>query len=116
MLDGLLNLILSIFFWLASLVTSIFTAPILGITKVIWPNLDSYLSTTVTFWNRLLTGVGFAKEVFLNVTGFPRALLNLIITYFFARFSLTATKRAFKFIANVYYFIRGQRSGDLQLR
>ena len=107
MLDGLLDFILTIFFWIASLISSLIFVPVMAVFQAIFPNFDSYLDITITFWNRILDGVVFAKEVFLNVTGFPRSFLNIIITYWFAKLSIMATKRAFKFLVNMYMLIRG---------
>lgn len=113
MLNGLLELILKFFFWIASIISSIVFAPLIGLLSVVFPNFNEYLDTILTFWNRLLLGIAWGKEVFLNVTGFSRSLFIILVTYWYARFALMVTKRAIKFIANMYLFIRGSKTDGL---
>lgn len=110
MFETFLKLILQLIFYISSMMNSILINPILWLFNAIYPNFNTWLGDSIVFWQRLLNGVNFAKEVFLNVTGFPRSLFILIVGFYFLKFSLMLPIRAYKFLINLYFIIRGNRA------
>lgn len=85
---------------------SIFTAPILALVSLVFPNLDSYISTFNVFLNTyILPGVAFAREVFLNVTGYPRALLSTLAFILLAKLTFHISIIPLRFLYNVIRFL-----------
>lgn len=112
MLNGLVEIVLNVFFAIAGLISSIIISPILLLLEPLFPNLDSYLDIAMSFFGRFCNGVAFAKEVFLNITGYPRALFVILVTYIFARLAFMVSKRVFLFIYNMYSVVRGTKGGS----
>lgn len=108
MINSILEAILWVFTQLCQFLSNIILFPIYSALSLILPDLSSYTSIVGQFFNQyILNGLGFAKEVFLNVTGFPRELFNIMVIFFAAKVSYMATKRAIKFIINLYSTIKG---------
>lgn len=103
---GFIDLIIKFLGTILSLIIS----PLLSTFNTIVPNLNSYLVIFGNFYIKLLKGVAFAKEVFLNTTGFPRELFYLVIIFFFGKMVGMVALRSRRFIFNLYYLIRGSKS------
>lgn len=99
---NLLKFILDILFYIASIVLNIIAIPFMTALSPLIPNLSTYLGTFNTFCDTyLFRGLAFCREVFLNVTGYPRALFYVLITFFLAKLSLHLFIVAFKFLRNI---------------
>lgn len=109
MINAILEGILWVFTQLCQFLSNIILFPVYTALSLIFPDLSGYINDVGLFINQyLLHGLGFAKEVFLNVTGFPRAFFNIIVIFFAGKVSYMATKRSIKFIVNIYKTIKGQ--------
>lgn len=103
--QAVLNFIVDIFFFIARIINVAIFSPILAIFSTIFPNIN-LVENISAFLERIIVGIGFAKETFLNLTGFPRPLFTAFVTFFFARFFLTSTIRTYLFILRMYRLIK----------
>lgn len=101
MLAGLSNLIIKFIFSIIKLFSSVITAPFMLILNLLLPNFSNFVGYANQFINQyLLHGIAFFREIILNVTGFPRDLLQSLIAYVLARVSFDIAKRPIKFVIN----------------
>lgn len=108
MINSILEAILWLFVQLCQFVSSILLMPIWVAISAIFPDLSSFIGQVYTFINQyILHYLGFAKEVFLNVTGFPREFFNAMVIFFMGKLTYMAVKRSIKFIINIYRTIKG---------
>ena len=99
---GLFRLILN---FIGSIASTII-APLLSMFSVAYPKFyDAFANTD--FFSRALTGISFAREVFLNVTGFPRVVFYALVNLFFVKVGFMILLRSFKFMIRMYYILRG---------
>lgn len=109
MINAILEAVLWVFTALCQFLSNIILFPIYSALKLIFPDLSTYVNAVGQFFNDyILHGLGFAKETFLNVTGFPRPFFNAIVVFFSAKVGYMVTKRSIKFILNIYRAIKGQ--------
>lgn len=114
--DGFLNtiftFILNTLIMFANLILEVLLAPVTGLIRLIFPSLDQ---AEVIFSNFLNTyaipGITFARELFLNVTGYPRELLSLLAIIFAAKITYHIAVIPIKFLlrifASVFHFTFG---------
>lgn len=108
MINAILNLILKLILWVAGLIYSVITVPILALVNTIFPDFSVFLSDFQLYvTDYLFKGLAFAREVFLSITGFPRPLLTLLVTIFLGKFAFHFAVLPIKFIINIYRSIRG---------
>lgn len=101
MLNNILSFIVKGFFWLLNIISQVIIAPLMFLIRFLFPDLANYLVATENFfYDYVLNGVAFVKEVILNVTGFPRPLFNLLITIWLGYIAYNIAKRPIKFILN----------------
>lgn len=102
MFNTIIQFLLNLLIKFSALLMSIFTAPILALVSVIFPNLDIYISTFNVYLNNyVLPGVAFAREVFLNVTGYPRSLLSTLAFIFLAKLTFKISIIPLRFLYNI---------------
>lgn len=108
MLNNILSAILKFFFWVIGLLAEIITAPVFNLVKALFPPLSDYHTAFATYTiNYVLKGLAFAREIFLNVTGFPRPLFHLLINLYLARLTFHLLSIPVKFIINTIRMVRG---------
>lgn len=113
MFNALVSVIFKFILWLAKILSNIILAPITLLLcgadghSGILPNMSTYISNINTFINDYwFNGVAFIREVFFNVTGFPRDLIGLTVTLILAVYGFKISFRAFAFLLNMIKFIR----------
>lgn len=100
--QALLSFFLNIIFTLSKYVIDFVAIPFMLAVTPLFPNLGSYLDNFNQFCNDyIFKGLIFAREVFLNVTGYPRSLFYALITFFLGKLTLHLFIIAFKFIRNI---------------
>lgn len=103
MQDILINLLM----WIVTTLSSIFITPIVSLLTSAMPDLGIALNSITTFVNTYLVKfIAFAKEVFLNVSCCPEALLNLVITYLLFKIAIHAGIQAFKLILKIWNLVK----------
>lgn len=108
MLNSILSAILKFLFWFIGFIAEIITSPIFNLVKSLFPPLAEYHTAFATYTiNYVLKGLAFAREIFLNVTGFPRPFFHLLINLFLARLTFHLLSIPVKFIINTIQMVRG---------
>lgn len=108
MINSLIEGILQLFITISTWIVGIILLPIYSLVSIFFPNFNEYLYYFNLFLNDYaFKGIAFAREVFFNVTGYPRPLLNLIVTFFVARVVFRLTLQVFRFLINMYRILRG---------
>ena len=107
MLESFLKMVIESMFYIITLLSSMIISPLLKLFTGMFPDFSLWLSTVLDFWTSLLNGVNFAKEVFLNITGFPRVFFYGLIAIYWWKFLAMGIKRTYKFLLNMYYMLRG---------
>lgn len=110
MLNSILEFIIKLILYIASFIINIILTPIFAFidSSGLVPDLTEYLDSFAYFVdNYLIRGLAFAREVFLNVTGFPRSLLHALVLLYLGKLAFHIFVRTYKFISNIYHYIRG---------
>lgn len=113
MLNAIANVLLQIVLWISSAVVSIISYPIYTALYPFIPDLNSHLANFNTYINDyVVRGLAFSREVFFNVTGYPRPLFYALVTFFLFKLAFRMTVLIFVFIMNIYLVIRGSKSSN----
>lgn len=108
MINALVSAFLKLVLYIFGLIASLITAPVFALLSAVFPDFSSFLSDFNYFISYyVVKGIAFAREVFLNVSGYPRALLQLLITLYMARLTFHLLSIPIKFIINTYKFYKG---------
>lgn len=108
MINALLQFIIKVVLWLCGLFATIITTPVLAALGYLFPDFSNFTSSFNTYVaDYVFRGLAFAREVFLNTTGYPRALFNLIVTLYLGKLSFHMAMIPIKFVINTYRAIRG---------
>lgn len=113
--NGLISTFVSAIFYvvyfLARLIVKIACWPVYLVLQTAFPDATDYLNNVSTFLsNYLFKGIAFAREVFFNITGFPRPLFYILIAIIGFRLGFMVTKIAIRFIINGWGWIRAGRA------
>lgn len=88
MLSSIVSFLLSLISRLVAIFYDIFFAPVYALMVLVFPDMTIYENLAVSFLvNRIAPGICFAREVFLNVTGYPRSLLYTLVLIYTAKIS-----------------------------
>lgn len=91
-------------------VSNLIFYPVYEILVRFVPDINNYLQLVEDFiTDYVVKGTAFVREVLFNVTGYPRALFNFLITFLILKFSLMIVKWGFQFFLNAYYIFRGAK-------
>lgn len=108
MVESLLTSFIEMVVFVGSYLVNVLFQPLFVILDSWFPDFSNYLANFEYFFlNYVCKGVAFAREVFLNCTGFPRALFHAIVTLYLAKLAFRVVLLVFKFIYNIYHAIRG---------
>ena len=111
MFNGLIAFLIDIFLKFISTCSTIVFLPIFLTLEAFVPDFTDYLIIIDDFINNyIIKGVAFFREVMFNVTGFPRALFNVLIGYLVFKLGLMIVKQVIKMVVNAYFFVRGSSS------
>lgn len=105
LIQGFLNALFNIMVWFVDLLTT----PFIKVLTNLFPDVAIYLNDFNSFLNDyVFRGLAFSREIFLNMTGFPRPLFTLLIGFIFGMFFLWIDLSGFLFIRNIF---RGWKRG-----
>lgn len=108
MLNSIFSAILKVILYIAGFISSVIVSPIFALVELIFPDFTPFMADFNTYVSDyVLRGIAFAREVFLNVTGFPRPLFHLIVTLYLAKLTFHLASIPIKFIINIYRALRG---------
>lgn len=108
MFNVVANFFIKVIIWLSSLVIGLLTLPIYNLLRPFLPHLPAQLAIFSDYLsNYVFRGLAFAREVFFNVTGYPRVLFYALVTFYLFKLGLHLTLLVFWFIIKLYYIIRG---------
>lgn len=99
LVSGILNVI--------AFVVSILFYPIYKILSIIFPDINTFWVDGLAWFNtNVISYIAFIREVFFNITGFPRVLFNAFIGYLVAKLIYHVVFTAGNFIINAYSLIK----------
>lgn len=108
MLNNILKTIIQVIFKFSAFILNLFTLPLYKLLEVFFPHPTAYINVALDFFNyHVLRGVAFAREVFFNVTGFPRPLFSIFITIYLARIGLHVFLLMIRFVIHIIQFLHG---------
>lgn len=115
--DGFLNtvftFILNALIGLANIIVEAFIGPLLELIEFIFPSLDNAEEVFSNFLSTYaIPGITFARELFLNITGYPRELLSMLALIFVAKITYHITIIPIKFIFRVVTAVFHLTFGD----
>lgn len=103
MLEGLLNFILDLFFWLIGIIGSVIIYPVQVAIVAIFPDLGTFLNDILNFLGTYIAPmISFIKELILEVSCLPSSLYTLLISFAFTRYLIAPGIRAIKLIVNMW--------------
>lgn len=116
MFNTVVSFILQMILKFASLLMSIFTYPIIALASLVIPDLSTYVSTFNSFVTlHLVPAIAWAREIFINVTGYPRSLLHTLAIIYLAKLTFHVSIIPIKFIYNVIrMFMGAPGEGELE--
>lgn len=107
MLNNILVFILNFVKDLFNLFASVIFAPIMNATTLIFPDFNDFFVTLNLWINEyMFKGLSFAREVFFNITGYPRSLFNLLLLLLTLRLTFMLSFFGVRFFFNMYRLIR----------
>lgn len=107
MLNKIVLILLKIVAWIISTIVNLIFLPLFSVLKVLFPDFSNFLSTATGFMNDyLFDGLAFAREVFFNVTHFPREIISLTVTFIMGFFLFQVAQRGFMFVLNLWKALR----------
>lgn len=107
MINSLLRSILKVVFFLIRWIFNILLLPLKPI-MAIFPTFDNFLETAVNFIdNYVLRAIAFAKQVFLNITGFPQELITISVNFALAMLTYIMILRMIVFVSSIYKKFKG---------
>lgn len=108
MINAIVSTILKIILYILGFISSVIVSPVFALVELLFPDFSSFTADFEFYVvNYVLRGLVFAKEVFLNVTGFPRPLLGIIVTLYLGKLTFQIASIPIKFIINLYRAFRG---------
>lgn len=118
MINSIVSTIFTLIFKVLAFIGNLILLPITLIingtdgTNGLFPNVSSYLETFQDFFNDyVFTGLAFIREVFFNLTHFPRALFSIGVGFILTLFSVRIGLYVIRFVINIWKFFR---KGDTQ--
>ena len=110
-LDNIFSFILNLFRFICNFFIDNFIEPIFNKLLEIFPDFSSFMGSVSTYLvDYFFKGITFAKNVFLNVTGYPGPLLRLLVIFFSYKFLVMITFFAVKFALNAWSLVRAGAS------
>ena len=100
MLESILETLIKLILYIASFVMNLIITPILFLAgqSGIFPDLTNYLSDFSYFIDHyLVRGLAFSREVFLNVTGYPRELFHAVVLVFVGKLAFHLALVTYKY-------------------
>lgn len=77
MINSIVSAILKVILYILGFISSVIVSPVFALVELLFPDFSAFTNDFEFYVvNYVLRGLVFAKEVFLNVTGFPRPLLR----------------------------------------
>lgn len=108
MINSIVSGLLKVILYILGFISSAITAPVFALVELLFPDFTQFTADFNYYVvNHVLRGLVFAKEVFLNVTGFPRALLGIIVTIYVGKLTFYIASIPIKFLINIYRAFRG---------
>lgn len=99
MLQGLLNLV----FYIIELIANIILSPIINLFNTVFPDLSGYVAGITHFLNTyLFPYMRFVKNAFMNITGFPQTMFNLLVGYIIIKIGLYAGVQTYIIIKKLW--------------
>lgn len=98
--------------WIMRFISNLIIAPFYFTLQNsgLFPNLSDYTSYITTFLNDyVLQGLAFVKEVFLNITGYPRPLFHILVNTILIGYIALGLSKVFIFFLNLW---KGFRNGE----
>lgn len=112
-LNTVFTFILNALITLANTIVEIFISPLFALIEAIFPSLDDarlVFSNFLAFY--AIPGINFARELFLNVTGYPRDLLQMLALIFVAKITYHITIIPIRFIYRIVTAVLHLNFGD----
>lgn len=107
MLNTILQTIINVIFFLLRWVFNLILLPLKPIMNIFPFFGQEFIDTTMQFMeDYIFKPITFAKQVFINLTGFPQILLTISANFALTLVSFYATLRILKFVKNIYSLIR----------
>lgn len=101
---ALFSLVLKVSAWLMSALTY----PLLRLAQGFIPDMSGLLISFNSYINdHLIPGIAFAREVFFNVTHFPRSLFYALILIYYSKLVFHISIIPIKFIFNTFRLLQG---------
>lgn len=99
MINALLQTITKFLLSIVLFVSNLFITPLYWILGQILPDFSTFIETAGDFFDTyIVTGLAFAKELFFNLTGFPRALVSAIVLYYTGLYTFKLFRRPLLFL------------------
>lgn len=107
MINGIVQFLVSGILNVVAFIVSILFYPIYKLLSIIFPNIDAFWVDGLSWFNtNVISYIAFIREVFFNLTGFPRLLFNAFIGYLIAKLFYHVIFTAGNFIINAYSLLK----------
>lgn len=110
MVKALFNGLISLLLGLAGILGSIIIYPLQLLLVSIFPNFGDFTATVINFFTtKVFVVVAWIKGLFLNLTGFPVTLFQILVFEVTLYLSLAVSIRSLFLIYRLYLLIRGKQ-------
>lgn len=109
MLRSLFNGLIALLFRLAGILGSVLIYPLQLLLVTIFPNFGDFSAEVLNFLiYKVFVVVSWLKGLFLNLTGFPSTLFQLLVFEISLYLSLAVSIRSLFLVYRIYLLLRGK--------
>lgn len=107
MINTILRTAFKLIFFIIRWIFNLLLLPLKPIISI-FPTYSEFLEDAINFFDDyIITAISFAREVFLNLTGFPQEIITISVNASLAFLTYIVTLRLITFIKNVYRMFKG---------
>lgn len=110
MINSIFRALIKVVFFILRWLFNLLLLPLKPL-MLIFPTFDDFLEDAIYFFDTyIIKAVGFAKEVFLNMTGFPQTIITISVDFALLLLGYIVTLRMITFVTNMWRKFKGGES------
>lgn len=107
MINAFINTLFKIIFFVLRWAFNIVLLPLKPILSL-FPLFEDFLEVAIDFYdNYCIKAISFAREVFLNLTGFPQEMITISVSFALLIVGFIGTLKLIAFIKNTWRTFKG---------
>lgn len=110
MINEIIRALFKVIFFVLRWFFNILLLPLKPIISL-FPDFSDFLEIAINFFdNYVFKAVGFGRQVVINLTGFPQAIITISVTFAFALIGVITTLKMITFVKNIWSTFKGGKT------